>query len=145
MTKRVEKLLAIPNPEKIKETELIDTPTVLPYVGCSSTCKLVLKILSFLTSLIIMVVGTHLNNLKKQHMISSLQRKESKRNSLTESYIHSSYFRLGHFTRWYDLYSDLLRSSLRRKHGITTINVQLCSRDGAFLLDLYDQKRSVPW
>ena len=60
MTKRVEKLLAIPKPEKIKETELIDTPTVLSHAGCSSTYKFLLVRLSFLTSLIIMVVGMHL-------------------------------------------------------------------------------------
>lgn len=146
MIKLVEKLLAAPKPEKIKGTELIDTPTVLPHAGRNSTCKFLLMRLSFLTSLIIMVVRMHLYNSKKQCMIRNLQGKERKGNSLTRSYIHTySDSKLGHFTRSYVLYSDLLRSSLRIKHRISAIKVQLCFRDGAFLLDVYGQKWSVPW
>lgn len=149
MIKQVEKLLAVPTPEKIKGTELIDTPTILPHAGCSSTCKFLLMRLSFLSSLIITAVRKHLYNSKKQYLICNLQRKESKWNPLTRSYIHTySYSKeriLGHFTRSYTLYSDFLRSSLRTKHRISTIKVQLCSRYGAFLLDVCDQKWSVPW
>lgn len=78
---RVKKLAAIPKPEKIKETELIDTPTVLPHAGWSSSCKFLLIRISFLTYLYITVVGMHFYKFKNQHMISNLQRKESKRNS----------------------------------------------------------------
>lgn len=47
MTKRVEKLVAVAKPEKIKETELIDTPTVLPHAGWGSPWKFLLNSFSY--------------------------------------------------------------------------------------------------
>lgn len=140
MTKRVEKLVAVAKPEKIKETELIDTPTVLPHAGCGSPCKFLPN--SFPYFFDYYGCWNAFIELQNQHTISNMQRKGRKRNSLTKRYIRSSCSKLGHSSRSYDLYSDFLRSSLRRKHGIANINVQLCSRGGAFLLE---QKRSVPW